>query len=248
MIKLLNITISISILILMLVCDNYLYAQNIKSEKLPDGVERWYLPTKTDELPSTFKMIENNCVIKFLSPKKLPWNRSIALLVGVSNYKHISPQLPSVEKDIDDMKNYLLNKGGFDEVFIARDGIVNRDLIEKYIKEIFPNKFNKDDRILFYYSGHGGDEHDRTGYMQFSNANPKHFWGNDVMPIDNILNWSNVLDFKHMIFIIDCCASGLVISPKSGNIDQSEQLIKTLSGNGSRVILTAGTAEQNICF
>lgn len=142
------------------------------------------------------------------------------------------------------MKDFLLNKGGFDEVFIAKGEIVNRDIIEKYMKGIFPSKFKKDDRILFYYSGHGADGGGRTGYMQFSSAIPGEFYGSQVLPISAVEDWAVELGFNHMIFVIDCCASGLAFSPKSGNFDQNSQLIKTLSGNGSRVVLTAGTAEQ----
>ena len=56
--------------------------------------------------------------------------------------------------------------------------------------------------------------------------------------------WCNELEFNHIIFLIDCCASGLAFSAKSGNYDQNNQLVNALSGNGSRVVLTAGTAEQ----
>jgi hypothetical protein len=243
--KLLNISLNIILLTLIFSFNNDLLAQSFKSEKLSDGIEHyWFVPKKKDTLTSSMKIIEDTFDIKFSNTSKLPWRKSIAFLVGIDRYKYISPQLPSVDNDLNKMKDFLLNKGGFDEVFIAKGEIVNRDIIEKYMKGVFPRKFKKNDRILFYYSGHGADGGGRTGYMQFSSAMPGELYGSQVLPISSVEDWSVELGFKHMIFVIDCCASGLAFSPKSGNIDQNSQLIKTLSGNGSRFVLTAGTAEQ----
>jgi hypothetical protein len=242
--KVLNIILSIVLLTLIFSGNNDIFAQSYEFKKLSDGVEHYWYPKKTDTLTSSMKIIENIFDIKFSNISRIPWGRSIAFLIGVDKYKHISPQLPSVNNDLNMMKDFLLTKGGFDEVYIARGGIVNRDVIEKYMKGIFPQKFKKEDRILFYYSGHGADGHGGTGYMQFGNAMPGEFYGPQVMQINTIHDWCKELPFNHMIFVVDCCASGLAFSSKSGTFGQNNQLIRTLSGNGSRVVLTAGTAEQ----
>jgi hypothetical protein len=43
---------------------------------------------------------------------------------------------------------------------------------------------------------------------------------------------------------LDCCASGLAFTAKSSTDDSDQLLLQTLSGNGSRTVITAGTAEE----
>ena len=52
-----------------------------------------------------------------------------------------------------------------------------------------------------------------------------------------------MLEVKHILYIFDCCVSGLAFTPK-GNKDSQLKLADTLSGNGSRIVLTAGTADE----
>src|SRR5260370_15639875 len=137
-----------------------------RTEVLKDGIEHTYIQEPAESnayLTRKFVEIYN---VAFTSHSKRPFGGSIAFLVGVSKYRNLS-QLPSVSNDIRDMKDFLLYKAGFDEVYIAADAIVNRDLIEQYVKGIFPAKMAESDRLLFYYSGHGGDAPGQTGYMLF---------------------------------------------------------------------------------
>lgn len=215
----------------------------IKKEVLKDGVEHWYIQENAQSdayLARKFTEIYNI----ILSPQSArPFGRSIAFLVGVSQYRYLSP-LPSVLNDVGEMRDFLLNKAGFDEVYVATDAIVNRDLIEQYVKDVLPGKMQKDDRLLFYYSGHGGDNQGQTGYMLFANAEKGHFYGQYVLAVDSLNDWSRELPIRHALFILDSCSSGLGIVAKSGASDSDALLLRTLSGNGSRTVLTAGTADE----
>ena len=221
-----------------------------KHETLKDGVEHWYLPTSDKDKSYLERKFEEICN-KVFSQKTPPFGRSIAFLAGVGKYHNISPQLPSVHNDIQAMRDFLLNNAGFDEVYVAQDDVVNRDLIEQYVKGVIPAKMNENDRLLFYYSGHGGDHHDKnghvvgkTGYMLFGGAQRDQFWGQQVLPIDALLDWSRELQNLHILFIIDSCASGLAFTSKSASGDTSKLQLQNLSRNGSRTVLTAGTADE----
>ncbi|UCE07486.1 MAG: caspase family protein, partial [bacterium] len=169
--------------VLFLFCISYAFSMSvycqtdIKYEKLTDGVEHWYRIKPTDEKPWFFQQLENLFDVVLSQRDKLPFGRSVAFLVGVSDYKYLSPDLPFVKNDLHDMRQFLLTKGGFDEVYVASENIVNRDLIEDYIRNKFPRWLKQEDRLLFYYSGHGDDAGGRTGYMQFSNARKNNFAG-----------------------------------------------------------------------
>jgi uncharacterized caspase-like protein len=187
----------------------------IAKEVLKDGVERWYIQDAAhDDAYLTRKFAEIYNVV-FTSQSTRPFGKSIAFLVGVSKYSHLS-QLPSVSNDVSDMRSFLLETAGFDEVYVAKDEIVNRDLIEQYVKGVLPAKMQKDDRLLFYYSGHGGDNQGQTGYMLFSGAQRSQFYGPDVLAVDSLNDWSRELQIKHALFILDSCSSGLGIVEKSG--------------------------------
>ena len=142
------------------------------------------------------------------------------------------------------MRDLLVNTVGFDEVYVAENDIVSRDLIEQYVKGIIARKMSKNDRLLFYYSGHGGDNQGKTGYMLFGRARSGEFWGGQVLAIDALSDWSRELQVQHILFIVDSCASGLAFTAKMGPDTTDKLLLQTLSGNGSRTVLTAGTADE----
>ena len=173
-----------------------------------------------------------------------PFGRSVAFLAGVGKYQNISPQLPSVQNDIRQMRDLLLNQAGFDEVYVAEDDVVNRDLIEHYVKGIIPQELGKNGRLLFYYSGHGGDDKGDTGYMLFGKAQRGEFWGPQVLEVNELETWSSELKIQHLLFILDSCSSGLAFAAKSVPDSTDGLLLKTLSGDGSRTVLTAGTADE----
>ena len=129
--------------------------------------------------------------------QSLPFGRSIAFLTGVSQYESLSPRaLPAVENDLTDLRNYLLTKGGFDTVYEARNSAVTRNLIEQYMKYEFTSQrslLGKDDRLLFYYSGHGADQQGKLGYLQFTTAKSGEFFRNDTLAVADFQQMSKVV-------------------------------------------------------
>src|SRR6185295_9870633 len=178
------------------------------------------------------------------SPTDLPFHRSVAFLVGVSEYTYLRPSLPFVRNDLFDLKSYLLERGGFDAVYIAADAVVTQSLIENYMMNRFPAELGPRDRLLFYYSGHGADAHGTTGYLQFASARPGDF-SQGVLPVSRVTEWAKVNPAAHMLFVLDSCSSGLAFTPRSGGAAEDQQrLVQTLSGRGSRTVVTAGTAGE----
>ncbi|MCP4356246.1 MAG: hypothetical protein GY793_11615 [Proteobacteria bacterium] len=195
--------------------------------------------------PLFFQTLTKLYGLIFTDTNKIPFGKSVAFLAGVSQYRHLK-SLEYVKNDLMDMQLFLLTKGGFDEVYVASEGIVSRDLIDNYIRNVFPMMLNKEDRLFFYYSGHGADSRGRTGYMQFSKAEPGNFAGSQVMAINNTYDWCSEIETKHLLFIFDCCASGLAFSSKGDTVKEDyHRIISTLSRNGSRAIITAGTADED---
>lgn len=213
----------------------------IEREILPEGEEYWYHSNSPTKTPYLFRLLAENCHIPI--PGAAPFGKSAALLVGTSTYQYLSPQLPSVTNDLALIRKLLLSKGGFDEVYVLADNVVTRERVEKYVKSILPASVGPDGRILFYYSGHGSDEHGKTGYMQFSQAKEGEFYGRYVLPMNEVRDWSKEVEVRHMLFVLDCCSAGMALFQKA-TLDDKEDVARTLSGNGSRTFLSAGTADE----
>ena len=217
-------------------------AQEVQYEKMDDDqVEHWYHPISQR---SWFQIQVEKISNVLWAGKKAPFGRSVALLTGVSDYQYLTPDLPSVENDLRDMRKFLLQQGGFDEVFVIKNSNLNRNIIERYIKDELPKKVGRDGRLLFYFSGHGADKRgSNTGYMQFSKARADQFYGDEVLAVKSVETWSDEVEVKHLLALLDCCSSGLAFADK-GKARCDQAIFKTLSGNGSRVVATAGTAGQ----
>src|SRR5205085_12399439 len=121
-----------------------------------------------------------------------------------------------------------------------------RSLIENYMANEFASDgsiLNHEDRLLFYYSGHGADRAGRIGYLQFSKAKANDFSGDSILGVREFQEWSQVNVAKHLLVVLDSCASGLAIKAKAGG---SEAVLKSLSGEGSGRLLTAGYGAQKV--
>ena len=80
----------------------------------------------------------------------------VALLIGVSEYEPGLNPLPAAVKDLDALKEVLLNPdiGGFakSDVVILKNP--ERQVMEESIETLFANR-HKDDLVLLFFSGHG---------------------------------------------------------------------------------------------
>lgn len=216
---------------------------NIQKRTLKDGVERWHRVKAEDRRPWFFQQVENLFNVALPAKDQLPFGVSVAFLIGVSEYDYVRPQLPFVKNDVQDMREFLLNSGGFDTVYVAIDKMATPTLVEDFMTNRFRKSLGQRDRLLFYYSGHGADLGGRTGYIQFSLAQPDNF-ASQVLAINRCVEWSSILPVSHILFLYDCCSSGMAFSPRAGSADTYSQFLSTLSGNGSRTIITAGTSDE----
>jgi hypothetical protein len=212
------------------------------------GVETWVVDAHVSSNQSTtpifFRDYSELSGLK-LPETDLPFGRSVALLVGVSKYHHLSPNLPGAENDLTDLRDYLLGPGGFDEVFTVMNDFATPALIEDFMINRF-RRLNRSDRLLFYFAGHSADiDSGITGYLQFANAIPDDF-AQEVLPISHTQQWSRAIGAGHVLFIFDTCVSGLAfLSRGEIHVNDERELLETLSGNGSRIVITAGTGDES---
>ncbi len=218
-------------------------AKEVQYQILPDGIEHWSIGSdEAKSPPEFFRFIEEIAGVIF-GKNEMPFQRTVVFLVGISRYAHITPSLPFVENDIEDLRQYFLSEGGADEIYIARNAVATAELVENYMVNIFREKLQPQDRLVFYFAGHGTDGGGTTGYIQLYDAKRNDF-ASGLLKISDAKEWSRLIPAKHVLFLFDSCSSGLGIIPRSKRSNIQEQIISTLSNGGSRTVITAGLDDQ----
>ena len=174
------------------------------------------------------------------------YDESYALIIGNSAYTNW-PALPGVLRDVQDVEA-ALKEHGFQVV-------VHTDLSKTEIEDAF-NDFisrygqNSDNRLLFYFAGHGhtvkmsyGEE---IGYIvPVDAANPNNDltgFQSNAMDMQRVEYYAKRIQAKHAIFLFDACFSGSLFS-----------LGRAVPGNISyktafpvRQFITSGSAEETV--
>lgn len=168
----------------------------------------------------------------------------IALLIGVSEYHNGFNPLPSAANDIEAMREVLKNpeRGGFDSVQLLPNP--SRDEMEQAIYDLFANR-DKDDLLLFYFSGHGVNP---SGHLFLATPQTRQEKRGTVVPTTAVRasylqEQMNGSASKRQVIILDCCFSGAFAKGMTVKGDGTVNLQEQLGGKG-RAILTSSSATQ----
>jgi Caspase domain len=168
-----------------------------------------------------------------------------ALLIGVSEYGAGIPALPECVVDIDEMQRVLRHPemGGFAKADVLKNP--QRQEMEDAIYELF-NNCQKDDLLLFYFSGHGMmDENENKlhlGNRDTRNKKNGNLYEPSAVSAEFINKRLNCSRSKRLVLILDCCYSGAFAEEMTKG-DSSINLENYLGGKG-RAILTSSSASE----
>ncbi|MBI3667553.1 MAG: hypothetical protein HY236_15225 [Acidobacteria bacterium] len=65
-------------------------------------------------------------------------------------------------------------------------------LVEQYMVNRLPKEVTAQDRLLFYFSGHGADIGGATGYLQFAGAKREEFDSTQYLAVTRCEEWSRI--------------------------------------------------------
>jgi hypothetical protein len=174
------------------------------------------------------------------------YKESHALVIGVSEYEYW-PKLPGVQADVVAVKS-ALEKVGF-QVEVVMD--VDLERMEKAFKDfIGRHGHGADNRLLFYYAGHGhtlklaygGD----MGYIVPKDApNPqddRDGFLKKALDMKSVEVMAERIESKHALFLFDSCFSGALFAlsravPEHINYKTSKPV---------RQFITAGGADETV--
>jgi formylglycine-generating enzyme required for sulfatase activity len=175
------------------------------------------------------------------------YQESHALLIGVSAYNNGLPVLPGVIDDISAVKA-ALEDNGFDvtEKMDPDNAHLELDFIQ------FIGKYGQspDNRLLFYFAGHGhtvkmpyGEE---FGYLCPIDApNPATDsidFQQKAMPMEHIMTFAKQIKSKHALFVFDACFSGSIF----GISRAIPEIISYKAKEPVRQFITSGSAEESV--
>lgn len=169
-----------------------------------------------------------------------------ALLIGVSEYETGLNPLPGAVKDVEAMQRVLVHPemGGFAEENITLLKNPIKQAIEDAIYKLFDNR-QKDDLLLFYFSGHGVK--DESGKLYLSSCatykNNGRLVKSSAVAAHYLHDRINESKSQRQVVILDCCFSGAIAKGMSIKDDGSVNVQEQLGGKG-RAILTSSTSTQ----
>ena len=198
-------------------------------------------------LPATQRGIQ--VVAKTPDGKEIPlYKNSYALIVGNGNYIKGWDPLPGAIRDATDVAN-TLKRNGF-RVTLTTD--LTKDAFTKVFWR-FCHEYgkNKDNRLLFYYAGHGHTEEMATGeslgYLVMVDAPvpEQEPMGFSLASVDmqTMVTQAKMIKARHVLFMFDSCFSGSILNLRERVVPQSiSESIKL----PVRQFITAGRANEPV--
>ncbi|ARV59102.1 hypothetical protein BZZ01_11045 [Nostocales cyanobacterium HT-58-2] len=130
--------------------------------------------------------------------------RNMAFIVGISNYSNGISPLQNAVNDAKKLVKILREKYEY-EVWVCLDEMATLTSLEQLICEILPQDVNSDDRLLFYFAGHGialsGDDSPQ-GYLIPQDAVVGDT--NTYLPMSRVHEYLSQLPCRHFLGILDC--------------------------------------------
>lgn len=164
---------------------------------------------------------------------------SYAVCIGINDYKNYR-NLKFAESDAITIKDKFI-KRGFKEVKLLLGSEATREnILESLIW--LKNVSRKNDRIIFYYAGHGKIEKGTRGSISYIipyDTSQENYTINAIS-IDTIKNQSKLLEAKHILYLFDSCYSGTDIM----NTRNDNSFIAEMTKNSVVFMICGGTAEE----
>ena len=172
---------------------------------------------------------------------------SYALLIGINKYDDAKwRDLFYPVSDILEI-NERLEEQGFETTLLSDETKDKPTLenIEKYLKKMHKRAGQKD-RLLIFYAGHGDSRipmHSKTpkGFIIPRDAVFEDYF--TYIPMDNIANMADVSDALHIMYLFDCCFSGLFVETRGPRKRPPPYITKSIE-NYTRLAVSAGDFDE----
>ncbi|MGH1437622.1 MAG: eIF2A-related protein [Lewinella sp.] len=137
---------------------------------------------------------------------QLPFTTSHAFIIGINDYEHLTPLSTAVND-----ARVLAKRLAEDHGYQVHPPLLNanRAAIMQLLEVDLPRLVSEEDRILFYFAGHGialDSDDDPKGYLVPVDAKPGD--PETLLAMDTFHDAITKLPCKHGLLVLDCCFAG----------------------------------------
>ena len=141
------------------------------------------------------------------------YDRSWAIVIGI-NYDYDGsehPHLQNARNDAEAVAEILEDIAAFDYVFLLRDQEATAAAILRWLRQELPRKTRPNDRVMFFFAGHGISQESRQGvtrgYLVPHGALRNAYA--DYIDMAEFHKACTLIPAKHILIVLDCCFSGV---------------------------------------
>jgi Caspase domain/Bacterial SH3 domain len=177
------------------------------------------------------------------------YSSSWAVVVGINDYQ-MWPTLNYAVNDARSVRSKLLDLG-FEPAKIFE--LYNRDATKENILRIvadeLPRRTGPNDRVLFFFAGHGQTEElhggIKRGFLIPVDGDLDNLYAKSI-PMNVVADISQRIPTKHILFLMDACYSGLAFARSSPVSSQIPGYLEKITSARARQIITAGGAGEQV--
>lgn len=133
--------------------------------------------------------------------------RSLAVVIGINDYRHGIPQLHTAVNDAQRLGALLQQEYGYDLCLVVEEATLTR--LTTLFQELLPRQVGPQDRLLVYFAGHGialdGDD-GPEGFLIPEDAQPED--RSTFLAMTTLHEALIALPCRHLLMILDCCFAG----------------------------------------
>ena len=179
------------------------------------------------------------------------YGESWAVVIGIDRYQ----KAPRLTYAINDARSLAasLRAFGFQTVITIENEQATAQEIRRILGDELPKRVSGNDRVLVFFAGHGETRDlgsgKHMGYLVPVDGDPKALHATSIS-MREISDFADLIDAKHVLFLIDACYGGLtlrdtaVVPKRSGYLGEltrkSVKQIITAGGKDERVIEEGG--------
>ena len=175
------------------------------------------------------------------------YGKSYALVIGINQYEKW-PGLEFAVADANAVKD-TLQQTGFDDITIIMDKEATQRRILTELFHKLPQKVDRNDRVLFYFAGHGQTEDlpggGKKGYIIPVDAEIDSY-ASSALSMEQIRSLSSRIAAKHIFYVMDCCYSGLGLNRSAGVWPGISDYLRKVSAMRVVQIITAGGQGEQV--
>lgn len=137
------------------------------------------------------------------------FDRSLAFLIAIDRYQNKIPRLKTPVADATELANVLHTLHDFDTEIIANEQ-ASKESLQTFLDDL-QWRVGPDDRVLFYFAGHGfahDDDDGPQGFILPQDARKDAEANDSFISMKDLNQRLAALHCRHLLVVLDCCFAG----------------------------------------